>query len=319
MDGVLFNMKTYKNENKNNLDYFIDAFGPPSKTPSKKHFLLTATKIDLSNGRYVLIDENLETRKPVDFTKINLSVTNFKVYGPEIYANIQKLSFLDHRGLFIKNLKGNYSFTQQHMILDKMEIETKESSIKGYAALNYKIEDFSDFVNKVEFDVKFKSAKIASNDIRHFYDELGKYQYFRLRSHVTGPLNNLKFLDLYLKDNRNTKIVGFINFKNLLGDKHQKFYMNGKFDQLNTNYDDLVIILPNVLGKRLPVILKKFGNVSLMGNSQITTTSIHANISGNTALGAVKSKFIINNMDQSDKADYVGYVVLDNFNVGNLL
>ncbi|MDR6844449.1 translocation/assembly module TamB domain-containing protein [Flavobacterium granuli] len=319
MNGVLFNLKTYKNEKKTNLDYFVDAFGPPSKTPSKKHFLLTATKIDLSNGRFVLIDENLETKKPVDFTRLNLSVTNFKVYGPEVYANIQKMSFLDHRGLFVKNLKGNYSFTQQHMILDKMEIETKESSIKGYAALNYEIEDFSDFVNKVEFDVKLKSAKLSSNDIRYFYNELGKHQYFKLKSHITGPLNNLKFLDLYLKDNRGTKIIGFINFKNLLGTKDQKFYMNGKFDQLNANYDDLVSILPNVLGKKLPIILKKFGNISLVGNTQVTTTSIHANLAANTALGAVKSKFIINNMDQSDKAAYVGYIVLNDFNIGNLL
>lgn len=318
MDGVLFNLKTYKKEKKTNLDYFIDAFGT-SETPSEKRFLLTATKIDLSNGRFVLTDENLETKKPVDFTRLNLSVTNFKVYGPDIYANIQKMSFLDHRGLFVKNLKGNYSFTQQHMILDKMEIETKESSIKGYAALNYEIEDFSDFQNKVEFDVKIKSAKLASNDIRCFYDELGKYQYFKLRSHITGSLNNLKFLDLYLNDNRGTKIIGFINFRNLLGTKDQKFYMNGKFDQLNANYDDLVGILPNVLGKKLPVILKKFGNISLFGNTQVTTTSIHANLAANTALGMVKTKFIINNMDQSDKADYNGYVVLNDFNIGNLL
>lgn len=195
MNGVLFNLKTYKKENKTNLDYFLDAFGPPSKTPSKKHFLLTASSIDLSNGRFILSNENHETVKPVDFTRLNILVTNFKVYGPEVYANIQKMSFLDHRGLYVKSLKGNYSFTQQHMILDKMEIETKESSIKGYAALNYEIEDFSDFQNKVEFDVQLKSAKLASNDIRCFYNELGKYQYFKLKSHITGPLNNLKFLD----------------------------------------------------------------------------------------------------------------------------
>jgi hypothetical protein len=318
MDGVLFNLKTYKKEKKTNLDTFIDAFGT-SKKPSGKHFLLTASSIDLSNGRFILTDENHDTPKSVDFTRLNISVTNFKVYGPEVYANIQKMSFLDHRGLYVKSLKGNYSFTQQHMILDKMEIETKESSIKGYAALNYVIEDFSDFQNKVEFDVKLKTAKLASNDIRCFYNELGKYQYFKLKSHITGALNNLKFLDLSLKDNRGTQIKGFINFKNLLGTKDQKFYMNGKFDQLNANYDDLVSLLPNVLGKKLPVILKKFGNISLVGNTQVTTTSIHANFVAGTALGTVKTKFIINDMDQSDKAAYKGYVVLNDFNIGNLL
>jgi hypothetical protein len=60
LDGVLFNLKTYKKEKKTNLDYLIDAFGK-SKTPSKKKFLLTATSIDLSNGRFILTDENHET------------------------------------------------------------------------------------------------------------------------------------------------------------------------------------------------------------------------------------------------------------------
>lgn len=318
MNGVLFNLKTYKKEKKTNLDYFIDAFGE-SKVPSQKHFLLTATSIDLSNGRFIFTDENHETPKSVDFTKLNILVSNFKVYGPEVYANIQKMSFLDHRGLYVKSLKGNYSFTQQHMILDKMEIETKESSVKGYAALNYVIEDFSDFVNKVEFDFKIKKSKLATNDIRCFYNELGKHQYFNLKSHITGTLNNLKFLDLNLKDNKGTQLMGFINFKNILGDKTQEFYMNGKFDKLTTNYEALVRILPNILGKRLPIILKKFGDVSLIGNTQLTTTSIRANLAANTDLGLVKSKFTIANMDQSDKAAYKGYVVLNDFNVGNLL
>ena len=318
LNGVLFNLKTYKKEKKSNLDYFIDAFGE-SKTPSKKKFLLLANTVDVSNGRFVLIDENHETPKSVDFTRLKISVTNFKVYGPEVYANIQKMSFLDHRGVYIKSLKGNYSFTQQHMILDKMELKTNESSIKGYAALNYEIDDFSDFVNKVEFDFKLKSSKIASNDFRCFYNELGKNRIFKLSSHITGPLNNLKFLDLSFSDNKGTRLEGFINFKNLLGDKNQKFYMNGKFDRLDTNYEDLISILPKVLGPKLPVIIKKFGNVALVGNTQVTTTSIHANFTAKTALGVVTSKFSMINMDQSDKATYIGYLVLNDFNVGNLL
>ncbi|WP_264564528.1 translocation/assembly module TamB domain-containing protein [Flavobacterium sp. N3904] len=319
MDGVVFNLKTYKKEKKTNLDYFIDAFGPPSKTPSEKHFLLTASKIDLSNGHFILTDENNETPKAVDFTRLNISVANFKIYGPEVYANIQKMSFLDHRGLYVENVKGLYSFTQQHMKLEKMELKTKESSVKGNVTLNYAIEDFSDFQNKVEFDFKIDKATLASNDIRCFYDELAKYQYFRMKAHITGPLNNLKFLDLSLKDNRNTQLEGFINFKNLLGDKDQKFYMNGKFDKLTTNYDDLIRILPNVLGPKLPIILKKLGDISIVGNSQITTTSIHANLAMTTSLGHVKSNFSIKDMDQSDKAAYVGYVVLNDFNIGNFL
>lgn len=318
LDGVIFNLKTYKKEPKNNLDYFIDAFGE-SKTPSKKKFLLTATSVDITNGRFILSDENHETPKSVDFTRLKILVSNFKIYGPEVYANIQKMSFLDHRGVYIKSLKGNYSFTQQNMILDNLELETKESSIKGYAALNYEIDDFSDFVNQVEFNVKLKGAKIASNDVRSFYDEIGKDKVFKLTTRMTGPFNNLKLLDLSLTDGKATKLRGFINFKNLLGDKNQKFYMNGKFDQLDTNYDDLVSLLPKVLKEKIPSIVKKFGNVSLVGNTQLTTTNIHANLEATTDLGFVKSKFTILDMDQSDKATYAGSVILDDFDIGHLL
>ena len=318
LDGAIFNLKTYKKEKKTNLDYFIDAF-ETGKPPSKKHFLLKATKIDLTDGRFILSDENRDNPKDVDFTRLNMSLSNFKIYGPEVYAHIQKMSFLDHRGLYVENLKANYSFTQQHMKLENLEIQTKDSKLKGYAYLNYEIEDFSNFTDKVEFDVKIKSANLASNDIRYFYDELGKYQHFRIKAHIKGPLNDLKLLILDLKDTRNTQLKGFINFKNLLGNKDQEFYMNGKFDKLSSNYDDLVSILPNILGKKLPVILRKLGNFSIVGNSQITTTSIKANLTMITALGHVNSNLKIKNMDQSDKASYVGYVVLNDFNIGNLL
>jgi len=79
---------------------------------------------------------------------------------------------------------------------NKIELHARDTAIPFYQTLNYEIEDFSDFVNKAESHFKFKSAKIASNDIRCFYNELGRNKVFKLRSHITGPLNNLKFLDL---------------------------------------------------------------------------------------------------------------------------
>jgi hypothetical protein len=39
--------------------------------------------------------------------------------------------------------------------------------------------DFSNFTDKVNFDVKIKPSQIATNDIRHFYNELGKNQFLK--------------------------------------------------------------------------------------------------------------------------------------------
>lgn len=320
LDGLYFNMKTYRKEKESNLDKFVAAFdsGTP-KPPSKEHFLLTATKVKITNGHYSLIDENRENPKDVDFTKINLAATALKIYGPEVTTTINSLSFQDHRGIFVEDLSTKFSYTKKHIKLENLDLLTKESKLEGEIVMNYEIEDFAHFTDKVEFDIKLKKASLASNDIRCFYDELGKNQYFKIKGRIKGPLNNLVLSNLRLVDSKKSQIIGTIHFRNLFPSKGKEFYMNGKFTRLSTSYDDLVTVLPNVLGKRLPVILKKLGTINLVGDAQVTTTSLDARFAMATQLGKVNSDLVIENMHLSDKASYIGNVVLDNFDIGTLL
>ncbi len=320
LDGLYFNMKTYKNEKYSNLDKFVAAF-ENDNPPSEGHFLLTAANAKITNGHYTLIDLNRVGSKDVDFTKLNASISNLKVYGPEVNTTIKKMSFQDHRGIFVESLSGKFSYTKKNIKLENLDLVTKESNLKGGIVLNYDVDkgDFTQFVDKVEFDIKLYKASLASNDIRCFYDELGKNQRFFVKGRIKGPLNNLNITNLKLVDSQKSQIIGTLNFKNLFPNKDQEFYMDGKFARLSTNYDNLVSILPNVLGERLPVILKKLGTIDLVGNTQVTTTSVAADFVMTTQLGKVKSDLIIENMHLSDKAAYMGNVVLDNFDIGKLL
>ena len=318
LDRLYFNMKTYKKEKVSNLDKFVAAFDN-DKPPSKKHFLLTASDVKIYNGHYSLIDENRENPKDVDFTKLNIAAEDLKIYGPTVFTTINKMSFKDHRGIFVDKLSGKFSYTTKQIKLENLNLETKESKLRGEIALNYKIEDFSHFTDKVEFDIKLDKASLASNDIRCFYDELGKNQQFYINGRIKGPLNNLKITHLKFVDSKKSQIIGTINFKNLFPNKDQEFFMDGKFKRLTTSYNDLVTILPNVLGKRLPVILKKLGTINLVGTTQVTTTSVEASFAMTTRIGNVNSDLIIENMNLSDKAAYVGNVVLENFDIGALL
>ncbi|NDP27969.1 MAG: translocation/assembly module TamB, partial [Flavobacterium sp.] len=317
LDGFYFNMKTYKNEKYSNLDKFITAF-KNDKPPSKKHFLLTAANAKITNGHYTLIDLNRVGSKDVDFTKLNASLTNLKIYGPEVNTIINKMSFQDHRGISVKSLSGKFSYNKKHIKLDDLHLITKDSKVNGSIALNYN-RDFSHFTDRVEFDIKLDRAALASNDIRYFYNELGKNQNFYVNARIKGPLNNLKITNLRLINSKKSLIIGTLNFKNLFPNKEQEFYMNGKFEKLSSSYDDLVTILPNVLGKKLPVILKKLGKFNLVGNAQVTQTSIETSFVMTTQLGKVNSDLNIKNMNLTDKAAYVGNVVFENFDLGTLL
>ncbi|MFV8325835.1 translocation/assembly module TamB domain-containing protein [Flavobacterium sp. ZS1P14] len=316
LDGLLFNLKTYKNEKQTNLDKFIAAFGKGK--PSKKHFLLSAKDAYITKGHFILTDENLEISKNIDFTKVNANISDFLMYGPDVSTTIHKMSFLDHRGLYVVNLSSKFSYTKKQIKLENLDLLTKESVLKGTVSMRYKIEDFSKFTDKVFFDVTLDKASLASNDIRYFYKELGKNQHFYTEAHIKGTLNDLKVTNLKLVDARHTQIKGNINFKNLFANKEQKFYMYAKFDKLSSSYDNLIVVLPDILGKKLPTTLKKLGKFSAVGSTQITTSTIEARFSMTTELGKVQSNLKMKNIDVIDKASYVGKVILENFDIGTL-
>ncbi|WP_016989114.1 translocation/assembly module TamB domain-containing protein [Flavobacterium sp. ACAM 123] len=317
LDGLLFKIKLYENEDQTNLNQFINAFD--SDKPSTKKFLLKVDNADVTDAHFSVIDENKETPVDIDFTKLNTTLSDFLLYGPDLKANIDKMSFLDHRGLYVVNMSANFTYSKKKIQFGNLDLSTKESKLKANVILNYKPGDFSDFTDNVKFDVKIKPSQIATNDIRHFYNELGKNQFFKINADIKGPLNNLNIRNLNLADSRNTKIDGSIIFKNIFGSKDQKFYMNGNFTRMSSSYDNLVTILPNILGNKLPKELKKLGRFTIVGNSQLSATAIDADFSMVTDLGIVKSFFKMKSIDFIDKASYMGNVVLENFDLGNLL
>jgi len=320
LTGLIFNLKTYKNENENNINKFIKLFETGKKTPkSDKHFLLTARNAYITNGNFSVVDENKNTPVFLDFKKLNAYISDFKLYGPDVNTIIHRFSFLDHRGLYVSNFAGKFSYTKKQIKVENLAIKTKRSWIYGKAILNYKIEDFLDFTDKVQFNVALDSSSIASNDIRFFYDGLGKNQHFKVRTKIKGTLNNLNLNHLRLSDANGSKIFGTINFKNLVGSKEQKFSMDGKFDKLLSSYDNLVVILPGVLGKKLPKELKRIGKFNIIGKAKVSVTELETNFKIATDLGNGKVDLHMNSMDFIDKASYSGNIVLDNFNIGALL
>jgi len=319
LDKLVFNLTTYKKEKLTNLDVFINAFGEDT-TATGKHFLLTAKEAKITQGHFTVYDENRKVPKDVDFTNLNVYLTDFKLYGPDVNTTILKMSFLDHRGVYVKKLSGLFSYTKKQIKVTKLEAFTKENSeIHANVILNYKIEDFTDFNNKVRFDVQLASSTLASNDIRFFYKELRKNHFFYIKTNLAGTLNDLQLNQLNIVDSRNSKMTGAIRFKNLFPSKGQQFYMKGKFSRLSTTYGDLVTLLPNILGENLPLNLKKLGQFNLVGKTELTTKFIDADFKMSTSLGDVKSNFVMNSIDFIDKATYSGNIVLDQFDLGTFI
>lgn len=315
-DKLMLNMKIYKGETDSNLDRFIKAFDDGK--PSSGKFLMTADNISVAQGRFIFTDDNVEHPKTLDLTRIDASIKKLKILGPVVTMDIRKMAFQDHRGLYVENLSGKFKYDKTNIVLDGMDFKTANSFMKGDLVLTYD-KTFRDFNNKVRFDVRVDSASLATNDIRYFYDELGKDRHFKFSSHIKGTLNNFTAKKLKLVDDRNSEIAGNVTFKNLLGKANESFYVGGTFNKLISDYDNLTGLLPNILGKRLPTSLKKLGRFNMRGVAEVTNDKVDADFYMLTAIGNIQSQLLITNMANIDKADYTGYVILENFQLGNFL
>jgi len=311
-----FHMKTYKGEETSNLDVFVKAFDDGK--PGTGKFRLKAGDLAVSNGRFRLTNENAVTARVLDFQKLNGELKDFYIKGSDITADIRKLSLLDHRRLFVKNLKGGFTYTKSYMKLDNLELVTSESALKGGVKLTYGKDDMKDFVNRVKFDFDIQRASVSSNELNYFYNEFGRNQKFYLSTRLTGPMNNFVLHDLKLLDNEQSEIIGTINFQHLFDKEGPGFYMNGNFDRITSDYSNLRGIMPKILGKSLPVMLEKFGRVDLVGKVILTKKDLTTDLYVMSELGEGEADLVIKNYNKPDIATYKGIIDLENFNIGAL-
>lgn len=314
--GLDAKLKEYKDEGETNLDKFVAAFD--DGTPSSGKFRMKVTTFDIYKSRFRYIDENLENPNLLDFTDLDGKLDDFFIKGPNVYTNIEHLDFHDFRGLDVERLSSKFTYTKENILLENLDLTSKESEIKGRVELLYKREDFKDFNNKVRWDAKLDKAIIASNDLNYFYNEFGKNNKFYMNTYLKGTLNDFTTHNLKLVDKNQSEIIGTVNFKNLF-EKEKSFYINGKFDRITSNYSDLSKILPRLLGENLPSSLGKLGKVNLNGDVELTNKYINSDVYLTSSLGVVDADLAIQDIDNIDNASYQGNLNLKNFNIGTLV
>ena len=316
---LTFNIKTYKGEEDTNLDVFVARFDEDNPSDKKSSFLLSSSDVSIYDSTFRLIDENRETHKVLEFYDLKINATDFVIEGSNVRTRINTLAFKDSRGAHIQNLMTDFEYTLNHMNFENLSIKTEKSILKGKLRFDYNREDFKEFEDKVQVTANFNDSEVSLNDLNTFYNEFGIDQKANFNVNLTGTLNDLNANNLQLNASGRTRIFGDLNFKNLFSKAESDFSMNGRYDDLSSNYYDLKALLPNILGESIPSVFSKLGNFRITGTSYITDTTIDANLKINTDLGIIVSDMKMTHVDDIDNANYIGNVVFDEFDLGALL
>jgi hypothetical protein len=147
-DAKLF-VKTYKDELKDNMYTFVNSFNSGTKRSSI--FKLFGDDVVIENSHIKITDENLSSPLLFDLKKVHAVAKEFRIIGPEFFANVQSISLSATRGFEIEALKTQFSYTPKEMILKDMKLQTAQSMLLGDLVMNYETNGFSDFENTVVF------------------------------------------------------------------------------------------------------------------------------------------------------------------------
>jgi len=318
VDGLTFNLKTYEGETDTNLDVFVDKLDDGSpRDPGTPPFFLSSDGIQINNGKFRLVDENLEFEEVLNFSEISVMARDFQILGPDVSLKIDNLSTLAKRGIRLKKLAAEFTYTKQQMRFDSLLIDTEQSELKGNLVFNYEREHLANFVDLVNIDASFKESSVALNEINAFFNEFGADKVVNFTGNFSGVLNQLQVEDLFLFTD-NTGIRGDFRFDNMFSEQ-APFVLKGEIDNLTSSYYQLRSILPNILGQNIPESVQKLGQFTVRGDTEITETSIDVTANLNTAVGDCYVDLQMTNVQTIEDASYMGFISLIDFNLGEFI
>ena len=318
LDGLVFNLKTYEGESDTNLDVFVDKLddGKP-RDPGTPPFFMSSDEIQIHNGKFRLIDENLEKPETLNFSEIEITASDFQILGPDVSLKINDLSTLAKRGIRLKNFAADFAYTKEQMRFDSLFINTEQSELQGNLVFNYNREDLANFVDLVNIDANFTDSKVALNEVNAFFDEFGQDKIVNFTGNFSGVLNQLQVDDLFLFTD-NTGIRGDFRFDNIFSEQ-APFVLRGDIDNLTSSYYQLRSILPQILGRNIPESVQKLGQFTVRGETEITETSIDVTVNLNTAVGSSYVDLQMTNVQTIEDASYIGFISLIDFNLGEFI
>ena len=318
LEDFVLNIKTYKNEPDDALTVFVDKFSDGTVSEKPSNFKLTASKLKLRKGYVEIEDENIEGGIPLFFKEIDGTARKFNITGPNVYAEIRDISFIENHGLKVESMSSDFTYTKSYMNFENTLLKTESSTITVAIKFTYDREDFSDFNNLVNINADVKQADVSLVDLKNFYNEFGTNDVLHFSTKIKGKLNDFVLTDLKLTTDKHAIINGDINFKNVFN-REKGFSMNGDFSNLTSDYNHLKIVLPDVLGSTLPSTFEKLGRFTLSGSTYVTQKLIDAKLTLNTDLGTTISELVLTNIDDIDNATYVGHIKVVDFKLGEIM
>ena len=321
-------LRTYKGEDTINIAKWAYAF--KTDKPKKGDFVLTSNSVDITSGRFVLINDNTRTvfdtagRPDIDysfleFADLNIKAKDFRLVGADIAMRFKQLAFNQYGGFQLQQGSGDFRICDTTLTFDNLKLKTPQSDLDLDLAFRYnEWKSLGDFLDSVNIHAAIRPSTLAMDDIAGFAPAIrGMNEVFRLQADtVNGTVNDFRLKNVTANWLDNNQIHGDIAIRDVTD------FLNAGF---NVALDSTVFHLPDLAQFTLPAgktiktnkMLNKIGTATVSGTFRGDLDNFYTNLTAATGLGSVKAK--VTNETRDGKMHLGGDVSSPSFNLAKLI
>jgi hypothetical protein len=315
---------TYKNEERDNFSIFIDNFN--SDKPSQKKDFKLKGRVDIINGQFSIVNQNLPPEDQVwlDTSELNLKASKVDIFNSDVKVKVEQFNFKAKRNkenYIVHHFSSHIHYSETELSFKDLIFESDTSLLLGSLFFNYTKENgMSNFVDQViwTMDVN-KGSKVSGKDIRYFVKSWNTNSIFSISSKVNGTLNNLILTQPVLSVNGTFYSSPKLELKNLVTSDASRFFnLNAKEVHLQSSYASLQSWLPKFISTDIPEIVSEFGTLNYIGSFLIDKKNLILNGKMISSLGTVTADAQLNDYT-SKKPKYKGTLETYHLNLASFI
>ncbi len=317
LDELDLKVITYKGDSISNFIRFVDLFNTPSPTVKKEPFQLKS-RVFISNSKVSIINQNSEGEagKWLDAKNVNLVVPELKVIGSDVSAQINNMRFTTERWgkkHFVDTFSADFKLNHDFLSLDDLTLNTDHSLLQGDLKLNLNDGSWSDFTNKVKWDMQLKQgSQISGYDLSYFVTDWDNYKPINVSGKMTGPLNGFRLDDFLVRNPQVNIKTKSMKISNIL---KGNFLIESNTLAADFTYKDLKAMMPNFISSKMKNFADDFGRLKYNGAARVTPKQVYVSTASLiTGIGQAK----INNFYLEDYSSnmprYRGFAEVNDLN-----
>jgi len=269
---------------------------------------------DVDNGRLPYTDRF--DGQHIAFFGVNGNFKNLSIQNDTIRTNLALVA-KERSGLDVKAMTSVMTVTPQLMEFADLSIETDKSKISHYFAMHYRNfnADMSNFIHNVVMEGNFNESRINSADLAIFAPQTRIWnRVFEIEGTAKGTVDNLSAKKVKLKSG-NTRVDGDVALRGL--PDIRATFIDFKSNDLQTNYNDLVTIIPLMKKVTMPN-LRSLGNIRFKGNFTGFLNDFVAFGNISTSLGSINADLNMK-LPENRPATYSGRLSTGGFALGRFV